>query len=203
MPGVHPTAQKAIAPKAMTSKAIAPKAMVRAMVSPVPATNVITVLSLMSVNGGPWQEFGLDRITFTNPAGNQMLRLKATQPANGIAVTWDPESDPDVIGYNVYYGTASRAYTNVASSTVSTASIKNLTGGTTYYLAVTAYDAAGLESDYSAEITYTVPPGPALSVMRQVASGIGEFWKDYPPSFDFATLPVNAKFQMSISNTPL
>ena len=33
----------------------------------------------------------------------------------------------------------------------------NLASGATYFFAVTAYDTNGLESDYSSEVSYTVP----------------------------------------------
>ena len=66
--------------------------------------------------------------------------------------------DPTVTGYNLYYGPTSRNSTNVVSAGVATtAGVSNLTVGATYYFAVTSYNLAGLESDYSAEVSYTVP----------------------------------------------
>lgn len=73
---------------------------------------------------------------------------------------WGVSSDSRVTGYRVYYGTSSRSYqpkgsgANAASSTSYV--VGNLTVGATYYFAVTAYDASGNESDFSAEVSKTV-----------------------------------------------
>ena len=70
-------------------------------------------------------------------------------PAPPVALAWDPGADPTVTGYNVYYGTVSRAYTNVISAGASTNTVvSNLVSGVTYYFAATTHTAAGLESDY-------------------------------------------------------
>jgi hypothetical protein len=93
-----------------------------------------------------------------------------------VTVAWDPNPEPTVAGYNMYYGTSSGRYTNsvdVGSSTRCT--ISALQEGVTYYLAVTAYDSAGNQSGYSDEIVYTVPSGadPAPSPGSSAASGGG------------------------------
>jgi len=77
-----------------------------------------------------------------------------------VTVAWDPNPEPTVAGYRLYYGTSSRYYTNsvdVANATRCT--ISSLLEGVTYYMAVTAYDTSGNQSGYSDEIVYTVPGG--------------------------------------------
>lgn len=75
-----------------------------------------------------------------------------------VVLDWDKSVDPTVTGYNLYYGNASRGYTNVvAAGAATTAAVSNLTVGATYYFAATTYNLAGLESDFSAEVAYTVP----------------------------------------------
>jgi hypothetical protein len=77
-----------------------------------------------------------------------------------LTLAWDPSDDPNVIGYRLYQGRASEVYTEVIDiGNTTTAVISNLVAGATYYFAVTAYDITGLESEYSAEISYTVPAG--------------------------------------------
>mgnify|MGYP006299498725 CR=1 FL=1 len=73
--------------------------------------------------------------------------------AGDVNVTWDPNSEPDLSGYKVYYGTSSRSYStilDVGNTTEHT--ITNLTDGVQYYFAVTAYDTALNESGYSEEV---------------------------------------------------
>ena len=66
-----------------------------------------------------------------------------------------------VAGYRVYYGTASRSYSQAFGSgtyvTTTTSTLSGLPSGNTYYFAVTAVDAAGVESDYSAEASKLIP----------------------------------------------
>jgi fibronectin type 3 domain-containing protein len=72
---------------------------------------------------------------------------------------WSASSDPTVTGYRVYYGTTSKTYqakgSGLDASSAMNYVVPNLTVGKTYYFAVTAYDAAGNESDFSAEATKT------------------------------------------------
>lgn len=61
-------------------------------------------------------------------------------------------------GYRLYQGGESQIYTNVVDvGSADTATISGLAQEVTYYFAVTAYDATGLESAFSGEISYTVP----------------------------------------------
>src|SRR5271168_2603360 len=69
-----------------------------------------------------------------------------------VALGWDPESDPAVVGYVLYYGTASEQYTvrqDVGTNTSVT--ITSLALGTNYFFAVTSYNADGMESTPSPE----------------------------------------------------
>jgi hypothetical protein len=81
-----------------------------------------------------------------------------------VSLAWIPSSDTNVVGYNIYYGTASGNYTGkitVGNTTITT--ISNLTCGATYYFAATAFDSAGDESDFSTETQFIVPGILALS----------------------------------------
>ena len=71
----------------------------------------------------------------------------------------------DLAGYNVYYGTSSRAYSwsiNVGNTTMYT--VVNLTDGITYYFAVTVYDESGNESSYSNEVSKAIPSVPEFTL---------------------------------------
>jgi hypothetical protein len=96
-----------------------------------------------------------------------MLSIMVPPPTQSVILAWDPSPDPTVVGYNAYYGSDSGVYTNrIDVGNVTSVVISNLSQGITYYFAVTAYNGAGLESDPSAEVSYTVP-GPCFT--NQVA----------------------------------
>ncbi|MGO8837376.1 MAG: fibronectin type III domain-containing protein, partial [Limisphaerales bacterium] len=79
--------------------------------------------------------------------------------AGSVNLAWNPTTDSTVVGFNIYYGGASATYTNEFSVGMATnATISGLVPGATYYFAATTYNAAGLESPFSAEISYLVPP---------------------------------------------
>ena len=74
-----------------------------------------------------------------------------------ITLAWDASADPSVVGYKVYYGVATRSYTNsLSAGSATTMTISNLVVGATYYFAATAYDTNGIESDYSTEVSGSV-----------------------------------------------
>jgi hypothetical protein len=90
------------------------------------------------------------------------------QHAHGAAITlaWDPNSPSEnVAGYRLYYGNESRNYTAVIDITNGTLKkISKLEKGQLFYFAVTAYNNAGQESDFSEELmvntcTYKLTPG--------------------------------------------
>jgi fibronectin type 3 domain-containing protein len=84
-------------------------------------------------------------------------------PAVGTAtLQWSASSDSRVTGYRVYWGTGSRTYQQALGSGASASAgtshvVRSLPSGGTYYFAVTAYDASGTESAFSAEATKTIP----------------------------------------------
>lgn len=80
-----------------------------------------------------------------------------------VRVGWDANSEPDLDGYKVYYGTLSGTYANVLDIGMNTgADISSLASGRTYYFAVTAYDVSGNESAFSNE-AFILIPGDAVS----------------------------------------
>src|SRR5450432_1121302 len=81
----------------------------------------------------------------------------SAQSAN-VTLAWNPNPEPNIAGYRLYYGTASRIYpgeTNAGNST--TVTVSGLSGGTVYYFALTSYNTAGLESAFSNEVAYAPP----------------------------------------------
>jgi len=80
-----------------------------------------------------------------------------------VTVSWDAVvGDPTLAGYRLYYGTAPRIYLQPLGhgldvGDVTTHQIGGLAGDTTYYFAVTAYDRANNESEFSSEVIKVLP----------------------------------------------
>ena len=73
-----------------------------------------------------------------------------------LTMAWDPNTESDLAGYMVYYGTASRSYgTPIDVGKVTTYTLTGLASGQTYYIALTAYDTSDNESGFSNEVSAT------------------------------------------------
>jgi len=74
-----------------------------------------------------------------------------------VTLSWEPNSEPDIAGYIVYYGnTVSRDYQLIEDAGNQTSyTATGLIDDEIYYFAVTAYTNSGLESDYSIEVVYS------------------------------------------------
>lgn len=82
-----------------------------------------------------------------------------TNQMDKVTLTWDP-SPSLVAGYSIYYGVQTGVYTNrLFCGPVTAATVPGLVQGVTYYFVATATDMQGLESDFSNEVSYTVPLG--------------------------------------------
>jgi Fibronectin type III domain len=87
----------------------------------------------------------------------------APAPTTGTAdVSWAASTTPQVVGYRVYYGTASATYvqplgTGINVGNATTYRFASLPAGKTYYFAVTAVDSSGSESAFSEEKSKMLP----------------------------------------------
>ncbi len=81
-----------------------------------------------------------------------------------LTVAWDPNLEPDLKGYRVYYGTASRSYgTPFDVGKATSYTLVNLGPGQRYFIAVTAYNTADRESGFSNEVSATTPALEAIN----------------------------------------
>ena len=78
--------------------------------------------------------------------------------AVSVEVSWSANSESDLAGYKVYYGTQSGTYTSTLKvGKVTTSTIDNLETGKTYYVAMSAYDSSDNESLKSSEVSIAIP----------------------------------------------
>lgn len=111
-----------------------------------------------------------------------------------MTLAWNPNPEPDVCCYIIYYGTNSRAYpyaTNVGN--VTTATVYGLREGVTWYFALTALNTSGLESDFSNEVTNAIPANVTNHVPRISL---------FADQVAVTLAPLNLPFQVSDDETP-
>ena len=87
-----------------------------------------------------------------------VLSMLSFSQTTNVWLSWDANTETNLAGYNVYWGTNSRSYqwTNFVGL-VTTNSVTGLSLGRTYYFSVTAKNTVGLESGFSSEPFITIP----------------------------------------------
>src|SRR5262249_17275924 len=90
-----------------------------------------------------------------------LLVFAGTVHAQSISLAWNANTETDLSGYTVYYGTSSGVYpNNISLGKVTTYTVTALTAGQTYYFALKAVNTSGQSSGYSAQVSATVPATP-------------------------------------------
>ena len=98
----------------------------------------------------------------SNTSGSTTSGSSSTSSSlKSVTLEWNANVEPDLAGYRVYYGSRSGSYVQpkgngLDSGRVTSYTIAGLPVGVTYYIAITAYDAAGNESGYSSEVAAIV-----------------------------------------------
>src|SRR5574341_291157 len=102
-------------------------------------------------------------------------------------LSWNANTESDLAGYHVHYGTTSGSYTTVIPVGLVTSYTVTGLGPGTFYFAVTADDTAGLRSGFSTEVSKIVPDttAPAISAVAAgviTASGATVTWTTNEPA---------------------
>jgi hypothetical protein len=82
-------------------------------------------------------------------AGNQTTSTARTVTVSHprITLAWDANTETNIAGYRVYFGTSAGMYSdNVDVGSLTSYTVSGLQPGTRYYFAVTAYNSNGNES---------------------------------------------------------
>jgi hypothetical protein len=94
-----------------------------------------------------------------------LFQLATNANSAQVTLAWDPNTEPDVAGYRIYYGLLSDQYSDsVDVGNQTSCTLSSLQGGTTYYFAATAYDREGYESDFSNEVVFNASIACTYSV---------------------------------------
>jgi hypothetical protein len=104
----------------------------------------------------------------------------SNNPAQALLV-WSNTPQATVVSNVVYYGVASRVYTNATVIGLTNQFVvSNLVLGQTYYFAVTAGNSAGLQSQWSPEAVYTPlgPPSPPTNLLATNLTSVILNYKD-------------------------
>ncbi len=94
--------------------------------------------------------------------------------ASALTLAWDPNTEPDLAGYQVYYGTQPGMYDFVLDvGNITQYTVTGLEPETRYYFALTAYDTSWNESDFSDEVSAVTgnDPSPTVSTIESEEGG--------------------------------
>lgn len=145
-----------------------------------------------------------------------LLHLRTPAMAADASLSWDANTENDLAGYKVYYGTSSGNYgapVDVGNQTSYTVTGLN---GSPYYFAVRAYNTSGTESGYSNEVSKsfgdtTAPSLSAIAAGSITSSGTTITWStnesatsrvEYGPTTAYGSLStLNATLLTSHSTT--
>jgi hypothetical protein len=147
----------------------------------------------------------------------------ATPASAGVmTLAWNPNTEPDIAGYRLRYGTTPGSHPTVVDVGNRTSwQISRLADGQRYYFVVTAYNTSGLESAPSGEVSATVvglvtilsdasspsPTGTPITFIAKATSNSLEYkfsryshatssWtllRDYSPSNTFTWTPTSGQ----------
>lgn len=96
------------------------------------------------------------------------LSMADTVFAGQALLNWNPTTG--ALGYKIYYGTVSHQYSQMLDvGNVTSYTLLNLTDGSTYYFALTAYDGS-TESGLSTEVSQVIQANVALSAPATIGS---------------------------------
>lgn len=80
--------------------------------------------------------------------------LTIEQKASSLFVAWNPNTEDDLAGYKIHFGTKSGEYDRTIDlKNVNNYTLKGLTTDKTYYITLSAYDSSGNESQNSTEVS--------------------------------------------------
>lgn len=131
--------------------------------------------------------------------------LMPSNPPPAVTLAWDAPTNQVEASFNLYYGVASRSYTNEVGTTNTQCTVSNLVFGTTYYFAATCVASNGLESPFSVELTYATPIVPLAPTMLPPVTLVvqstpigGAVWQDSGMFWSLSPSATNSLFRLKL-----
>jgi hypothetical protein len=105
----------------------------------------------------------------------QIQNVRATTDGSAIFLSWNPLNSNQMKAYNIYYGTTSGRYIQrkTIDKSENTITIRSLSVGTQYYLAVRALSSSDEESAFSKEVSIVVGNPESSSAPLVLGSVLG------------------------------
>ena len=125
-------------------------------VSPAPAPSQTTTPTQQTPSPAPAPSQTTAPTQQTAPAPSQPTATTTPSDPLTFTLVWDPVNDSTVRGYKVHFGTSSRQYDTHQDVGNVTSFVSHVSGGYTWYFAVSAYNAAG-DSTLSQELATPSP----------------------------------------------
>jgi hypothetical protein len=114
---------------------------------------------------------GIRRKTVLLFAVVSMLGSVALAAAQSVTLAWDRNTESDVTGYRVFYGTQSQVYAkSVDVGNTTTYTVSGLDVSLNYYFAVQAYNSQGLSSSLSSEVELPAAAPPGTTVIKSLTA---------------------------------
>lgn len=130
--------------------------------SPAAGTNTGTVTASVNLTGLAAGTYSGTITVAATGATSKTLPVSLTvspgkTTSSSATLNWNANTETDLAGYKIYVGTQSGTYgAPIVLGIANTYQITNLTIGTTYFFAITAYDKAGNESPHSSEASKSI-----------------------------------------------
>lgn len=129
------------------------------------------------------------------------LLISCAQAAD-VKLMWQANSESDLAGYRVHYGTASGALTqNADAGNVTAWTVTGLESNREYFFALSAYDRSGNESAKSAEISGVPGDSQAPALISAAAASLTELRIAFSEPLDEASAETVANYLITPSVT--
>jgi hypothetical protein len=103
----------------------------------------------------------LSKSYFSSILVSLIISFAVISTSHGSTLKWDANSEEDLAGYKIYYGTPSIGYVSFDAGSVTELELGTLSlyENEVYWIVATAYDSYGNESEFSSLVYLTVDDG--------------------------------------------